>query len=101
MKTYALAALLLAGCAHTEVGVDPVSVNPIYPPLFDVTNIKKQLIETQREAKKLKEFVKQSGGLVMLQSSIDIYLVSAQNLYEEIIYAPPAQVRYEPWQIQD
>ncbi len=95
-----LGALLVAGCATTETKPQPVSTKPIYPPLFDVTDIKKYLIESQREALKLKKFLEASGGLYRLQSSIDIYIVSARNLYDEIYYSPPAVIRYEPWQIQ-
>lgn len=100
MKVLNLLTVLLVGCAHTEPKTGPVSVDPIYPPLFDVTAIKEHLNDAQRETLKLKKFVANSGGMCMLQSTIDIYLVSAQNLYDQIVYAPPAQVRYEPWQIQ-
>lgn len=100
MKPFNLLAVLLIGCAHTEPESQPVSIDPVYPPLFDVTDIKEHLNKTQRETLKLKKFVASSGGMCVLQSTIDIYLVSAQNLYDEIVYAPPAQIRYEPWQIQ-
>jgi hypothetical protein len=67
--------------------------------LHDKT-IKENIKYDQMETIKLKKFVANSGVMCMLQSTIDIYLVSAQNLYDQIVYAPPAQVRYEPWQIQ-
>lgn len=100
MKYRILLASLLVGCAHTETKPTKPLIAPINPPLFDVTAIKQQLIESQKQAIALRQFVVNSGGLYRLQSSIDIYLVSAQNLYDEIVYAPPAQVSYQPWQIQ-
>lgn len=99
MKKLLLLSILLTGCASIEPPKEPTSPTPIYPPLYDVRPIRELLPQAQSEAKKLKQFVDRSGRMMRLQWALEAYLSAADELYNEIIYAPPAQVSYEPWQI--
>lgn len=100
-KTLLVIALALnTGCAtHVEVK-QPVSPTPIYPPLYDVKPLKHLLYQTQIEALKLEQFAKNSRGLMRLQWALEAYKFAAKDLYDEIQYAPPAQINYQPWQVR-